>query len=122
MPRCAASTSTRTPSTPLRPISFSPASIHIPRPLSSSICLSQLLIRYRIDKPVVDTAPYQNCCEGQGSGMERSHPHVRMGFACGAGHDRSENREAGMERQDHIELLKRLLHYVETGTTSLADA
>jgi hypothetical protein len=27
-----------------------------------------------------------------------------------------------MERQGHIDLLKRLLHYVETGTTSLADA
>ena len=27
-----------------------------------------------------------------------------------------------MERQGHIDLLKRLLHYVETRTTSLADA
>jgi phenylpropionate dioxygenase-like ring-hydroxylating dioxygenase large terminal subunit len=31
-------------------------------------------------------------------------------------------REASMNRQDQIGLLKQLLHYVETGTTALADA
>src|SRR5215470_7434019 len=30
--------------------------------------------------------------------------------------------EASMKRQDQIGLLKQLLHYVETGTTALADA
>jgi phenylpropionate dioxygenase-like ring-hydroxylating dioxygenase large terminal subunit len=32
------------------------------------------------------------------------------------------HQEAAMDRQEQIGLLKRLLHYVETGTTALADA
>src|SRR5262245_10200593 len=43
---------------------------------------------------------------------------------CGqvAGGPTSSNREAAMDRQGQIDLLKRLLHYVETRTTTLADA
>src|SRR5215472_6095156 len=38
------------------------------------------------------------------------------------GHATSIGREASMNRQDQIGLLRRLLHYVESGTTCLADA
>jgi nitrite reductase/ring-hydroxylating ferredoxin subunit len=84
------------------------------------------LIRCRIDIPVAgDTVPYQT--------LVCLHCTVRPAFRRRAGRkifllsrlvreERAKTETFAMSRQQQVNLLKRLLNYVETRTTSMADA
>src|SRR5262245_26301390 len=113
MPSRAASTSTRTRSTPPCPISFRAAAIHMSCPLDPVIPPLAIVIRHRIDKSAaLDTVPYQ----------ESERVQSRDRIAASAAHRPVQRGDVEMERQRQIDLLNRLLHYVDTRTTCLADA
>src|SRR5262249_57397308 len=68
----------------------------------------QVVIRYRIDRALAsDTVPYRNRALSLSPFVARR---------------RQEEGDTIMNRQRQIDLLKRLLHCVDTKTTALADA
>jgi phenylpropionate dioxygenase-like ring-hydroxylating dioxygenase large terminal subunit len=84
------------------------------------------LIRYRIDFAIAgDTVPYQTSTGLHSAGQEAygrcTRPKIIL-LSRLVRDERAKTEMIAMSRQQQVNLLKRLLNYVETRTTSMADA